>query len=61
MTTCAFTGHRPEKFPFAGDETTPHISALKQLIFHQVERLYKQRAVTQFLTGGAIGVDYAKL
>lgn len=55
--TCAFTGHRPEKLPCGDDENHQACLNIKATISRQISRLYEQRAVKQFISGGALGVD----
>lgn len=57
MQACSFTGHRPEKLPFRSDESHPDCARLKQVIAAQIERLYRERSITKYFAGGAIGVD----
>jgi len=57
LLSCAFTGHRPEKLPCGNDEQHPACLSIKAAILRQIERLYDQRGVKHFITGGAIGVD----
>ena len=56
ITTCAFTGHRPNRFKFGYDEEHPDCVKLKLVLLQQIETLY-QNGVTRFLTGCALGVD----
>ena len=39
-TTCSFTGHRPEKLPWRGDESDPRCLALKERLAAAVEDAY---------------------
>ncbi|NCE65095.1 DUF1273 family protein [Pseudoflavonifractor sp. 524-17] len=55
-TTCAFTGHRPHKFPWKYDETDPRCAALKRVLAEQVGRL-AEAGVTDFFSGMADGSD----
>lgn len=54
---CGFTGHRPEKLPWGGDESDPRCQALKlrlkQLILEQIDS-----GVDTFLCGMARGCDF---
>ena len=54
--SCAFTGHRPAKFPWKFDETDSRCIALKSVLATQI-RLLADADVTQFLSGMAQGVD----
>ena len=53
---CAFTGHRPQKFPWRKDETSPACAALKEALNTQILRLV-EAGFTDFLSGMALGVD----
>lgn len=52
---CAFTGHRSQNLPFAGEEDVRCV-AFKQRIRCAVEAL-AQAGYSHFLTGGALGFD----
>lgn len=54
--TCAFTGHRPHKFPWGNDETDYRCVALKAVLAEQVRKLVAA-GVTDFYTGMADGSD----
>lgn len=54
--SCAFTGHRPQKFPWKRDESDPRCIKLKEALKAQIIRL-AQDGVTDFLSGMAEGVD----
>lgn len=56
MSTCAFTGYRPEKLPFGDDETSPQCRSLKQRLYCEILQL-AQKGVCTFITGMARGVD----
>lgn len=56
MSSCAFSGHRPQKLPWKGDEDDPRCVALKEALRGQIVRLV-QEGVTDFLSGMAEGVD----
>ncbi len=56
---CAFTGHRPKKFPWKYNESDADCVALKEVLFDQIRRLV-DRGVTEFLSGMAEGIDYEK-
>lgn len=53
---CAFTGHRPHKFPWKYDETDSRCVALKAALAEQIKKLVEE-GVTDFFSGGADGVD----
>ena len=48
--SCAFTGHRPSKFPWKYDEANRRCVALKSALAEQI-RLLADAGVTQFLSG----------
>ena len=53
---CAFTGHRPHKFPWRYDETDSRCVALKTSLMEQITKL-AEVGITDFYCGGADGVD----
>lgn len=53
---CAFTGHRPHKFPWKYDETDSRCVALKAALTEQITKL-AEAGVTDYYSGGADGVD----
>lgn len=53
---CAFTGHRPAKFPWKYDEKDERCVALKAILSAQIEKLAAS-GVIDFYTGMAQGVD----
>ena len=53
---CAFTGHRPHKFPWKYNESDERCVALKAALTEQIIRLV-DAGVTDFYSGGANGVD----
>ena len=53
---CAFSGHRPQKFPWHYDETDSRCIALKAALTEQI-CLLAGAGVTQFLSGMAEGTD----
>ena len=55
-TTCAFTGHRPHKFLWKGDEADLRCVALKTVLAEQVGKLVAA-GVTDFYSGMADGSD----
>ena len=54
--SCAFTGHRPHKFPWKDNEADPRCIALKETLAEQIATL-AGAGVTEDFTGGADGVD----
>ncbi len=53
---CAFTGHRPHKFPWKYNEDDERCVALKTTLAEQITTL-TGAGVTDFYSGGADGVD----
>lgn len=53
---CAFTGHRPHRFPWKGNEADSRCVALKTVMTDQI-LLLADSGVTSFFSGGAAGVD----
>ncbi len=53
---CAFTGHRPHKFPWKYNEDDERCIALKMALAEQITTL-ADAGVTDFYSGGADGVD----
>lgn len=56
MSICAFTGYRPEKFPFGDNETDPRCEQLKQKLFCEILRMTRE-GVSVFMSGMARGAD----
>lgn len=56
MSICAFTGYRPEKFPFGENEADPRCEQLKQELFCEILRMTRE-GVNVFISGMARGVD----
>ncbi|OUQ82055.1 SLOG family protein [Flavonifractor sp. An10] len=56
-TTCSFTGHRPEKLPWRGDESDPRCLVLKERLAAAVEDAY-DKGMRHFLCGMARGADF---
>ena len=54
--SCAFSGHRPSKFPWKYDETDDRCVALKTVLMEQITVL-ANTGFTQFLSGMAEAVD----
>ena len=53
---CAFTGHRPQKFPWGFHEKDPACVTLKETLAGQIAALV-DAGYTDFLSGMALGVD----
>ena len=53
---CAFSGHRPEKLPWGGDERDARCAALKLQIFRAAEQAYRD-GYSEFACGMARGCD----
>lgn len=53
---CAFTGHRPRKFPWGYDETDTRCLALKMKLTEQIAKLV-DTGYTDFFSGMAEGTD----
>ena len=53
---CAFSGHRPHKFPWKYNEMDSRCFALKAVLAEQITNLV-EAGVTQFLSGMAEGTD----
>ena len=49
-TTCAFTGHRPHKFPWKDNEADPRCIALKETLAGQIAALAGD-GVTEYFPG----------
>ena len=56
MSSCAFSGHRPQKFPWKYNESDPRCAALKAMMLEEITKMV-QTGVTGFYTGGAEGID----
>lgn len=54
--SCAFTGHRPNRFSWKYNEDDPRCVALKEVMTKQIIAL-TEAGVTDFYCGGADGVD----
>lgn len=54
--SCAFTGHRPHKFPWRYNEADSRCAALKEALREQITALV-EAGITDFFSGGADGVD----
>lgn len=54
--SCAFTGHRPHKFPWKYNEVDSRCVALKTVLMEQITCLV-DTGMTDFYSGGADGVD----
>ena len=53
---CAFTGHRPRKFPWGYNETDVRCTALKKVLTEQIVKLV-EAGYTDFFSGMAEGAD----
>ena len=53
---CAFTGHRPQRLPWGGDEQDPRCQALKTLLDAAIQQA-AERGCDTFLCGMARGCD----
>ena len=53
---CAFTGHRPRKFPWGDNETDARCIALKKALAEEIAKLV-DAGYTDFLSGMAEGTD----
>lgn len=53
---CAFTGHRPKKFPWHDNEADARCVALKEVLMEQIVKL-ANTGYTDFFSGMAEGVD----
>jgi uncharacterized phage-like protein YoqJ len=56
LKSCAFTGHRPERFFFKFNELHPLCVKIKSSLLEQAKILY-DRGVRRFYVGGAQGAD----
>lgn len=56
MKVCAFTGHRPNSFPWGYNETAQDCVLLKKVLAEQIASLVDD-GVTGFISGMALGVD----
>ena len=54
---CAFTGHRPKKFPWGYDEADTRCAALKKALTEQIAKL-ADTGYTDFFSGMAEGADH---
>ncbi len=54
--SCAFTGHRPYKFPWKDNEADARCVALKAAMMEQITSLV-EAGVTDYYSGGADGTD----
>ena len=53
---CAFTGHRPAKFPWKYEERDKRCVELKTVLSQQIEKMVAA-GVTDFYSGMALGTD----
>ncbi len=54
--SCAFTGHRPSKYPWLGQPESRQYAALRAQLEAAVRGL-TQEGAAHFISGGALGVD----
>ena len=54
--SCAFTGHRPQRFPWRFNENNPQCVALKAVLTEQITILAKS-GTTDFFSGMALAAD----
>ena len=54
--TCCFTGHRPDKLPWGGDESDPRCAQLQRRLEGALERAY-EAGYRHFICGMARGSD----
>ena len=54
--TLAFTGHRPNKYPFLSQENSAPCRHIKEALDRRVDQAIAQ-GYTHFVCGGALGVD----
>ncbi len=54
--SCAFTGHRPKKFPWGYNETDARCVALKKALAEEITKLV-DAGYTDFFSGMAEGTD----
>ncbi len=55
--SCCFTGHRPEKLPWRGDEADPRCLALKARLAAELSGIY-EAGYRHFICGMARGADF---
>lgn len=55
--SCAFTGHRPHKLPWKGNEDDPRCIALKKILTEQITAL-AEAGITDYFSGMADGTDH---
>ena len=58
MSICAFTGYRPEKFPFGDNEAEPRCEQLKQKLFCEILRMTRE-GVSVFMSVFNVHVNRA--
>lgn len=54
--TACFSGHRPEKLPYGGDEGNPFTAQLKSMLYLEVQEAMRN-GYTRFISGMARGID----
>ena len=55
--SCCFSGHRPTKLPWGGNESDPRCVALKQRLWDAMEAAYEE-GYRHFICGMAQGCDF---
>lgn len=56
LSSCCFTGHRPQKLPWGLDESDARCIALKEKLYKAI-RFVVHKGKTRFYTGMAMGTD----
>jgi len=56
LKSCAFTGHRPDRYFFKYNELHPLCEKIKTVLLEQAKDLYS-RDVRRYYVGGALGAD----
>ena len=54
--TCAFTGHRPNKYPYLSDENSPEYRRALSELEKEADKAVEE-GFTHFVCGGALGAD----
>ena len=57
MSSCCFTGHRPQSLPFKFNESDIRCLKLKKDLSSVIKRVIEEQDVRHFITGMALGVD----
>ncbi|MCR4622992.1 MAG: DUF1273 domain-containing protein [Clostridiales bacterium] len=53
---CAFTGHRPSKYGFLGEEESDEYNRVSEIVYYMVCSLIRE-GFSHFISGGALGSD----